>query len=147
MTRRGPFADVWFRAASSVHAGLLRLSRWHLGAGIAGMPVVLLRTTGRRSGRPREVVLSSPVIDGDRVVLVASKGGDVRDPDWYRNLVADPTVELTVHGVTRRMTARTADEAERAELWPLITAAYRGYAGYQRRTSRRIPLVICEPRD
>ena len=147
MTRRGPFADVWFRAASSAHAGLLRLSRWHLGAGIVGMPVVLLRTTGRRSGRPREVVLSSPVFDGDRVVLVASKGGDDRDPDWYRNLVADPTVELTVHGVTRRMTARTADEAERAELWPLITAAYRGYAGYQRRTSRRIPLVICEPRD
>ena len=90
MTRRGPIADTWFRAASSAHAALLRLSRWRLGAGIVGTPVVLLRTTGRRSGRPREVVLSSPVIDGERVVLVASKGGDDLDPDWYRNLYRHP---------------------------------------------------------
>jgi len=146
MTRRGRFADVWFRAMSRAHAALLRLSRWHVGAGIVGMPVVMLRTTGRRSGRVRDVVLSSPIVDGDRVVLVASKGGDDRDPEWYRNLVAQPAVELTLRGVTRAMTARTADAAERAELWPRVVARYSGYAGYQRRTSREIPLVVCEPR-
>ena len=146
MTRRGRFADAWFRALSRTHAAILKLSRWRLGAEAAGMPIVRLRTTGRRSDRPRAVVLSAPVIDGDRVVLVASKGGDDRHPGWYRNLVADPAVELTVHGVTRPMTARTADAGERAELWPRVVAAYGGYAAYQRRTTREIPLVICEPR-
>jgi len=111
------------------------------------MPVVLLATTGRRSGRRRTVVLSSPVIDGSRVVLVASKGGDDRDPEWYRNLVAHPSVELTIGGVARRMTARTADAQERAELWPRVVGAYGGYAAYQRRTTREIPLVICLPED
>ena len=59
-------------------------------------------------------------------MLVASKGGDDRDPDWYRNLVADPNVELTVAGTTRPMLARTADAAERAELWPVVVQAYDG---------------------
>ncbi len=111
------------------------------------MPIVELHTTGRRSGQTRSVVLSAPIVDGDRVVLVASRGGDDRHPDWYLNLVVNPRVELTMRGVARPMTARPADDAEHAELWPRVVRAYRGYAGYQRRTSRRIPLVICEPRD
>ena len=78
-------------------------------------------------------------------MLVASKGGDDRHPEWYRNLVAHPSVELTIGGVARRMTARTAGADERAELWPRVIAAYHGYAVYQRRTTREIPLVICEP--
>lgn len=143
----GSLADAGFRTASHLHAALLRLSRWHLGASIVGMPVVVLRTIGRRSGRSRSVVLSAPVVDGERVVLVASRGGADRDPDWYRNLVANPAVELTMHGTTRPMTARTADAAERAVLWPRIAGAYPEYARYQRRTSRVIPLVLCEPRQ
>jgi deazaflavin-dependent oxidoreductase (nitroreductase family) len=147
MTRRGRFADVRFRMVSRGHALLLRTTGWRVGAGIVGMPVVMLATTGRRSGRRRTVVLSAPVVDGDRVVLVASKGGDDRDPEWYRNLVAHPSVELTMGGVTRRMTARTADAGERATLWPRVVGAFDGYAAYQRRTAREIPLVICEPED
>jgi deazaflavin-dependent oxidoreductase (nitroreductase family) len=146
MTRRGRVADFWFRALSRTHATVLRLSRWRLGAGYVGMPIVELRTIGRRSGRPRLVVLSAPVIDGDRVVLVASKGGDDRHPAWYRNLVANPNVEVTMHGSTRAMIARTAGSDERAELWPRVVAATRAYAAYQRRTRREIPVVICEPR-
>lgn len=147
MTRRGRFADGWSRAVSRTHAAILTLSRWRLGAAVVGMPIVVVRTTGRRSGRPRTVVLSAPIVDGERVVLVASKGGDDVDPDWYRNLVANPDVELTMHAVTRPMTARTADAGERAELWPRVVASYAGYAAYQRRTTREIPLVICEPRS
>jgi deazaflavin-dependent oxidoreductase (nitroreductase family) len=79
-------------------------------------------------------------------VLVASKGGDDRDPDWYRNLLAHPEIELTMAGRRRPMRARRASPAEKAELWPQVVAAYHGYAGYQRRTERDIPLVICEPR-
>jgi deazaflavin-dependent oxidoreductase (nitroreductase family) len=146
MTRRGRFADFWFRALSRTHATLLKLTRWRVGAGYVGMPIVELRTIGRRSGTPRMVVLSAPVIDGDRVVLVASKGGDDRHPDWYRNLVANPHVELTIRGTVRPMIAKTADAAERAELWPRVVGATRAYAAYQRRTRREIPIVVCEPR-
>jgi deazaflavin-dependent oxidoreductase (nitroreductase family) len=91
-------------------------------------------------------MLTAPVIDGDRVVLVASKGGDDRDPDWYRNLLADPDIELTLAGRRRPMRARRASPEEKAELWPQVVAAYQGYGSYQGRTERDIPLVICEPR-
>jgi deazaflavin-dependent oxidoreductase (nitroreductase family) len=110
------------------------------------MPVVELHTTGRTSGRARSTVLTAPVTDGGRVVLVASKGGDDRDPDWYRNLIAGPDIELTIGGQRQPMRARPASAAERAELWPRVVAAHAGYASYQRRTRRDIPLVICEPR-
>jgi deazaflavin-dependent oxidoreductase (nitroreductase family) len=113
---------------------------------VSGMLAVELHTTGRTSGRPRSTMLTAPVIDGDRVVLVASKGGDDRDPDWYRNMMASPDIELTVAGHRRPMRARLASAQEKAELWPQIVAAYQGYGGYQRRTTRDIPVIICEPR-
>ena len=75
-----------------------------------------------------------------------SKGGDDRDPDWYRNLVANPDIELTVDGETLQMTARVASSAEKAEMWPRIVEAYKGYAGYQKKTDRNIPVVVCAPR-
>jgi deazaflavin-dependent oxidoreductase (nitroreductase family) len=77
-------------------------------------------------------------------VLVASKGGDDRNPDWYRNLQSHPDAELVIHGERHKIHARTADASEKAELWPKIVAAYKGYAGYQERTDREIPVVICE---
>jgi deazaflavin-dependent oxidoreductase (nitroreductase family) len=110
------------------------------------MPTVELRTTGRKSGLRRSVLLTSPVHDDECYVLVASKGGDDRNPEWYLNLVADPDVELKVGAVTRPMRARTASPEEKAELWPRIVAGYKGYDAYRRRTSRDIPVVICEPR-
>lgn len=111
-----------------------------------GMPVVELRTVGRRSGQPRFTMLTAPVVDGDRVVLVASKNGDDRDPDWFRNLLAQPEVELTIEGRSRAMRARPASADEKADLWPRVLSAYQGYAAYQRRSKRDIPLVICDPR-
>jgi deazaflavin-dependent oxidoreductase (nitroreductase family) len=139
-------ADVGLKVVSRAHRAVLRASGGRVGGTLGGMPVVELRTTGRRSGQPRVTVLTAPVSEADRVVLVASKGGDDRDPDWYRNLVAQPAVELVIAGQRRLLRARTASAAEKAELWPRIVAAYPGYAGYQRRTRRDIPLVICEPR-
>ncbi|MGH9262400.1 MAG: nitroreductase/quinone reductase family protein, partial [Acidimicrobiales bacterium] len=65
--------------------------------------------------------------------------------DWYRNLVDQPDVEITRNGKTSPMRARTADATEKAELWPTIVAAYKGYAGYQRKTDREIPLVLLDP--
>ncbi len=109
------------------------------------MPAVELRTVGRKSGKPRATMLTAPIVDGERVVLVASKGGDDRDPDWYRNLAAHPDIELTIAGERRSMQARTASAEEKADLWPKIVAAYKGYGGYQQKTNRDIPVVICDP--
>jgi deazaflavin-dependent oxidoreductase (nitroreductase family) len=110
------------------------------------MHVVELHTLGRRSGLARSTVLTAPVVEGDRVVLVASKGGDDRDPDWLGNVVAHPDIELTISGTRRPMRARVASAQEKAELWPRVVAAYKAYDGYRKRTEREIPLVICEPR-
>jgi deazaflavin-dependent oxidoreductase (nitroreductase family) len=138
--------DTGFKALNLVHRSVVRLSGGRIGASAYGMRVVELHTTGRRSGRARSTMLTAPVVDGDRVVLVASKGGDDRDPDWYRNVVAHPQIELTIEGRRRPMSARVASAEEKAELWPRVVASYKAYDGYRRRAEREIPLVICEPR-
>lgn len=115
---------------------------------VSGMPVVELRTIGRKSGQQRSCLLTAPIHDENRVLgAIASKGGDDRHPDWYRNLVAEPNVEVVIEGTTRQMRARTASAAEKKELWPQVVAAYKSYASYQRRTDRDIPVVILEPRS
>lgn len=138
--------DLGYRLMSRGHGAILALTGWRIGARVGSMPVVELHTTGRSTGARRTAVLTAPVHEEGRYVLVASKGGEPRHPSWYVNLLADPDVELTVGGRTLPMRARTATAQERAELWPRITGAYRGYAGYQRKTARQIPVVICEPR-
>ena len=91
-------------------------------------------------------LLTSPVHDDQRIVLVASKGGHTDHPDWYKNAIANPDVTLVVDGKSMPMRARTATADERAELWPRVVKTYKGYAGYQRNTDREIPLLVCEPR-
>jgi deazaflavin-dependent oxidoreductase (nitroreductase family) len=91
-------------------------------------------------------MLTAPLVEGDRIVLVASYGGYRHNPYWYQNLLVHPDVGVTMGGRPERpMRARVAGRDERAELWPRVVAAYPGYAGYQERTERRIPLVIVEP--
>jgi deazaflavin-dependent oxidoreductase (nitroreductase family) len=138
--------DIVARLATGVHESVFRASGGRLLNRLAGMPVVMLTTTGRKSGQPRTTMLTSPVQEGERVVLVASYGGDDRHPAWLLNLREHPDVEVTMLGRTRRMRARIASGAEKSELWPRVTGAYRGYGAYQRRTDRDIPLVILEPR-
>lgn len=75
---------------------------------------------------------------------MAAKGGDDRNPDWYANLVAHAEVELVINGQRSRFRARTATGTERAELWPRIVKTYRRYGWYQQRTTREIPVVVCE---
>jgi deazaflavin-dependent oxidoreductase (nitroreductase family) len=137
--------DCFARWMTGWHQLIFRSSNGSLLNRIFGMPVVMLTTTGRKSGRRRTTMLTSPVQDGDSVVLVASYGGDNRHPAWYLNLRDNPDVEVMMLGDTRRMRARTASKREKAELWPRVTAAYGSYASYQRSTDRDIPLVILEP--
>jgi deazaflavin-dependent oxidoreductase (nitroreductase family) len=138
--------DVVVKTMNVVHKTALKVSGGRLGTKVLGMPAVELHSTGRKSGKRRSVMLTSPIHEPDRVVLVASKGGDDRHPDWYHNIVAHPDVEITEGGATRPMRARVATAEEKAELWPTIVEAYKGYAGYQQRTERDIPVIICEPR-
>jgi deazaflavin-dependent oxidoreductase (nitroreductase family) len=145
MSVAGATKDIVLRLGSGVHERIFSASGGRLLGRISGMPVVRLTTTGRKSGKPRTTMLTSPVHDGDRVVLVASYGGDDRHPAWFLNLREKPDVEVTMLGRTRNMRARVATAEEKAELWPQVTRAYRGYASYQRRTQRDIPLVIIEP--
>jgi len=136
--------DRLFRVGTGVHRAVFRASGGRLLGRAAGMPVLVLTTTGRRSGRRRHTMLTARVHDTDRIVLVASYGGDPRHPAWFLNLQANPDVAVTMDGTTRRMRARVAGAGEKAELWPRIVAAYAGYRGYQDRTSREIPVVVLE---
>lgn len=146
MSLQQSLADLGLKVMSQAHRTIVHLSGGRVLGSVFGMPAVELHTVGRTSGRPRSTMLTAPVIDGDRVVLVASKGGDDRDPDWYRNMMANPDIELTMAGHRRPMRARLASAEEKADLWPQVVAAYQAYGGYQHRTTRDIPVIICEPR-
>ena len=111
-------ADISLKTMSQLHRAIVHLTGGQVLGSAFGMPVVELHTVGRKSGQPRSTMLTAPVTEGDRVVLVASKGGDDRDPDWYRNLIAHPDIELTMVGRRRPVRARQASPAEKAELWP-----------------------------
>ena len=132
---------VW----TGTHKFVFNTTKGRIAGKAFGMPVLQLTTIGRKSGQPRTTMLTSPVQDGDNVVIVASYGGDDRHPAWYLNLRDEPKVDLVMGGKARSMIARTATADEKAELWPRVTSAYKGYAGYQTKTDRDIPLVILEP--
>jgi deazaflavin-dependent oxidoreductase (nitroreductase family) len=110
------------------------------------MTVVELTTTGRKSGKPHTVLLTSPLQEGNAYVVVASRGGDDHHPAWFLNLRANPEVEASIKGEARQpMTARVATAQERERLWPQVTKAASQYASYQTKTEREIPLVLIEP--
>ncbi|MBC8195550.1 MAG: nitroreductase family deazaflavin-dependent oxidoreductase [Acidimicrobiia bacterium] len=139
-------SDGMLKFSNRLHRGLLGLSGGRLGWRTAGMPVLKLTTVGRRSGQERTVMLTSPHQEGEALVIVASRGGDDIHPAWYLNLVENPEVKVAVKGSSAMpMRASVVPASERARLWPLVTAAYSGYAGYQEKTDREIPLVVLEP--
>jgi deazaflavin-dependent oxidoreductase (nitroreductase family) len=128
------------------HRLVLKLTGGRYPKTVIGMKPIELHTYGRKSGKRYSTLLSAPLYSPNRLVVVASKGGHSDHPDWYKNLVANPEIEVTVDDATMPMRARTATPEEKAELWPQVVRVYKGYAGYQRNTDREIPLVICEPR-
>jgi deazaflavin-dependent oxidoreductase (nitroreductase family) len=148
-----PFTKTEMAVANPIIKLMSRVNTWAYratngrlgGRFLRGAPVLLLTTVGRKSGARRV----APLIygrDGERLLLVASKGGMDHHPLWYHNLVANPEVEVQIGAGRRRMTARTADPAEKRALWPKMVAVYRDYDDYQARTTRDIPLVILTPR-
>lgn len=138
--------DIGSRLMSRLNVWLWRISGARLGARfLYRAPVMLLTTTGRKTGEPR----TTPVLyveDGANLVTVASKAGSARHPAWYSNLLAHPDVEIEIGRQRRHMRARTAIDDEKERLWPRLTAMYPPYNDYQARTAREIPVVILEPR-
>jgi deazaflavin-dependent oxidoreductase (nitroreductase family) len=129
---------VRVKLLSRLHLLLYRLGLAHR---LAKLPVLVLTTKGRQSGKQRTVPLTY-FEDGASLVLVASYGGRPHHPAWFVNLEAEPDVGVKIGRRTRRMTARRATPEERERLWPRVVAGYAGYAAYQAKTSREIPLVI-----
>jgi deazaflavin-dependent oxidoreductase (nitroreductase family) len=128
----------------AAHRALYRASGGRVGSRIWGLEIVLLTTTGRTSGRARTVPLCS-LREGDAFVVIASYGGLDRSPSWWLNLRSEPRATVQLGAATHVVLAREAEGEERERLWAEVTARAPGYLDYQRRTARRIPVVVLEP--
>jgi deazaflavin-dependent oxidoreductase (nitroreductase family) len=147
-----PFTKTEVAIANPIIKLMSRLNTWAYratggklgGTFRGGAPVMLVTTTGRKTGQRH----TTPLLylrDGNRVVTVASKGGMDHHPLWYRNMVANPAVDVQIGPQVAAMRAHTASAAEKAALWPKLLAMYPDYADYQARTARDIPVVILSP--
>jgi deazaflavin-dependent oxidoreductase (nitroreductase family) len=128
----------------SLHGFLYRVSGGRIGGKVVGLPVLMLTTTGRKSGDKRSSVLTY-LPKGRASVVFASNAGEPRHPAWWLNLLANPRATVQRGQETTEVVAREAEGEERARLWAEIVAAYDGYAEYEKRTTRRIPVVVLEP--
>ena len=133
------------KSASALHTALYRASGGRFGSGFQGMPVLLLTTTGRRSGKSRTTPLLY-IRDGDAFAVVASNGGSDYTPAWWLNLRSDPHADVEIGRAHTPVTARKASPEEHARLWAAFTSGFPGYAKYATKTTREIPVVILEPR-
>jgi deazaflavin-dependent oxidoreductase (nitroreductase family) len=134
------------RRLMSGHAAIYKATGGLVGHRLPFLPgILLLDHVGAKSGKRRTSALLY-IEDGDDVVIIASKGGFPKHPAWYHNLGANPDTTIQLGRERREVHARDADPEERARLWPKAVEAYSGYADYQARTPREIPLVILERR-
>jgi deazaflavin-dependent oxidoreductase (nitroreductase family) len=144
-TRLSTISARALKAVGKLNVPLYRASRGRLFGQIAGTPVLLLTTVGRRSGAPRTV----PVVylpDGERMVVIGSNAGHETAPAWSLNLEANPVAEVEVGRERRNVRARVAEGEERAELWRKMNEQYSGFDDYNARTTREIRLFVLDPR-
>ena len=125
----------------TLHRLLYRASGGKLGKTFLGTPILLLTTTGRRTGRPRTWPLTY-LPEGENLIVVASNGGQPNHPAWYLNLRANPRVSVQLGERNYTMIAQTVKEDERARLWSRVIEEYPAYAEYQKKTNRQIPVVV-----
>ena len=142
--RRSSGFRVVIKAIGTLHRWMYRVSGGKLGKSFFGSPILLLTTTGRRTRRPRTWPLTY-LPDGNRLIVIASNGGQRNHPAWYLNLRATPQVSVQLGDRVRTMVAQTAEGDERARLWSRIVEEYPAYAEYQRKTDRQIPVVVLHP--
>jgi deazaflavin-dependent oxidoreductase (nitroreductase family) len=136
----------WFfiTIAPPIDRFLMRISGGRLNTGSGIAPLLVLHTVGRKSGKPREAPLLY-LTDAGRYVVIASKGGHPKHPDWYFNVTAEPNVSIVTGGQTIPCTAHEADETERARLWAIATEFNPGFNKYAERAGRTIPVMVLTP--
>lgn len=134
---------LFWRLAWQFHKGLYQLSKGRLGARIVGMPVLILHTIGRKSGRPHNRPLTY-LDHEDGFLVAASNGGADHHPAWYLNLAAAGEARVEVQGQSIPVKPREASGEERRRLWGRFKRRYEGYARYEQRTKREIPVVVLE---
>lgn len=142
--RNSRLLAVTLKYFARAHIWVYRRTNGRLGARLLWFPAALLTTTGRKSGEPR----TTPTLyvrDHDRVILPASFGGRTDNPNWYRNLKENPSVEVQIRAERLQLLARDATAEERDRYWPPLIRMYPPYRGYRDATDRVIPLVVCEP--
>jgi deazaflavin-dependent oxidoreductase (nitroreductase family) len=136
--------DRGFRILGSIHRAIYRATGGKVGGRMGKAPVLLLTTTGRKTGKPRTTPLLYARV-GDGYVVIASKGGAEHDPLWLRNLQATPRAEVQVGRKKQQVQARATEGEERERMWRALTDLYGGYDDYAKKTSREIPVVLLEP--
>lgn len=132
-----------FKIGGGLHNTLYRASGGKIGGRMRGAPVLLLTVRGRKSGKRR----TAPLLygrDGDRYVVIASKGGDPKHPAWYLNLRGNEA-DIQVGREQLHVRARDAEGEERERLWAEMVGVYAPYADYEQKTTRKIPVVVLEP--
>ena len=136
--------NLGFRILGDIHNWVYRLSGGRVAGTMGKAPVLLLTTTGRKSGQPRTNPLLYAPAGDNAYMVIASKGGADQHPLWYRNLQANPLAAVTVGRKTQQVRARDAEGEERERLWRSLADLYPGYDKYAEKTSRRIPVVVLE---
>jgi len=147
----GAFSSLFFKTVPKLHVALFRATGGAIGRKMGGVEMLLLTTTGRRSGLERTCPLLYIEDDHpdypDSLIIVGSKAGAPKHPAWYLNLIADPSVTAQVGRDVRPMRAAPIDDDEdKARLWARLVEVWPSYAQYQRRTERAIPVIRLSPR-
>jgi deazaflavin-dependent oxidoreductase (nitroreductase family) len=135
---------MMMRMVSGTHEFWYRLTGGLIGGSFGHLPVLLLTTTGRKTGKKRTTPLVY-LLDGDNIVIIASNGGSDHHPEWWLNLRAEPNAEVQVGGDVKAVVAAKAQGAERERLWREVNELYHGYDEYSRMTDREIPVVVLRP--
>lgn len=138
--------EFFLKIVIKIHVFFYRQSNGSLGGSLGGADILLLTSTGRRTRKERITPLSF-MMEGSNYVIIASYGGNDKNPSWFHNLRGNQDVTIRIKDIVKEVKVTVASKDERNRLWPIITEWSPQYAKYQEKTSRKIPVVILSPKN